>query len=116
MLIILSGQKMALYKLNIVHRPFHLVVWKFRGFLNFHAQNRRVEKLKNFVDSLYDYDHCGVKKEENSDKKEAAIVTGTDQSRPVSHTAADQSKWVGSSEEEEDLHVDVNFDEPISKE
>ena len=77
---------MALYKLNIVHRPFHLVVWKFRCFLNFHAQNRRVEKLN------YNYDHCGVKKEENSDKKEAAIVTGTDQSRPVSHTAADQSK------------------------
>ena len=92
------------------------MVWKFRCFLNFHAQNRRLDKLKNFVDSLYDYDHCGVNKEENSDKKEAAIVTGTDQSRPVSHMAADQSKWVSSSEEEEDLYVDVNFDEPISRE
>ena len=40
----------------------------------------------------------------------------TSQSKPVSHTAADQSKQVSytdSSSEEEDLHVDVNFDEPI---
>ena len=39
------------------------------------------------------------------------------QSKPVSHTAAGRSKLVSytdsSSEEEEDLHVDVNFDEPI---
>ena len=34
----------------------------------------------------------------------------------ISHTAADQSKLVSytdSGSEEEDLHVDVNFDEPI---
>ena len=36
--------------------------------------------------------------------------------KPVSHTVADQLKLVSytdSSSEEEDLHVDVNFDEPI---
>ena len=67
--------------------------------------------MKNFVDSLYGYDYNGVSDEE-SNKEEAAIVIETDQSKPVSHTAADQSKLVSytgsSSEEEEDLHVDVN--------
>ena len=37
--------------------------------------------------------------------------------KPVSYTASDQSKVVSytdsSSEEEEDLHVDVNFNKPI---
>ena len=46
-------------------------------------------------------------------KKEAAIVTETDQSKLVSHIVADQSKLVSytdiSSEEEEDLNVDVNL-------
>ena len=41
-----------------------------------------------------------------------------DQSKPVSHTAADQSKVISytdsSSEEKEDLHFDVNFDEPAN--
>ena len=68
--------------------------------------------MKNFVDSLYGYDYNGVSDEESSNKEEAAIVIETDQSKPVSHTAADQSKLVSytgsSSEEEEDLHVDVN--------
>ena len=41
----------------------------------------------------------------------------TDQSKPVSHTAAGRWKLVSytdssSEEEEEDLHVDVNFDKP----
>ena len=56
-----------------------------------------------------------VNDEESSDE-EAAIVIETDQSKPVSHTAADQSKLVrytDNSSEEKDLHVDVNFDEPI---
>ena len=52
-----------------------------------------------------------------SDEEEAAIVIETDQSKPVSHTAAGQSKLVSytesSSEEEEDLYVEVNFAEPI---
>ena len=75
--------------------------------------------MKNFVDSLYDYEYNGVNDEESSDEEEAAIVIETDQSKPVSHTAADQSKLVSyadsSSEEEqeEDLHVVANFDESI---
>ena len=71
---------------------------------------------KNFADSLYDYDYIGVNDEESSDEEEDAIVTETDHSKPVSHTAADQSKLVSytdSGSEEEDLHVDVNFDKPI---
>ena len=74
--------------------------------------------LKPFIAiCLYNYNYSGVNDEESSDGKEAPIVIETDQSKPVSHTAADQSKLVSytdsSSEEEEDLHVDVNFDEPI---
>ena len=46
--------------------------------------------MKKSVDSIYDYD-SGVNDEESSDKEEAAIVTETDQSKPVSHTVADQS-------------------------
>ena len=74
-------------------------------------EQKTFENIKNFVDSLYGYDYSGVSNEESSDKEEAAIVIETDQSKPVSHTAADQSKLVsytGSSSEEEDLHVDVN--------
>ena len=75
------------------------------------------EKMKNFVDSLYDYDYSGAKDEESSDEEEAEIVIKTDQSKPVSYTASDQSKLVSyidsCSEEEEDLHVDYNFDESI---
>ena len=71
------------------------------------------EKMKNFVDSLYDYNYGGVNVEESSDEKEGAIVTETDQSKLVSHIVADQSKLVSytdiSSEEEEDLNVDVNL-------
>ena len=52
------------------------------------------EKMKNFVDSLYDYDFSGVNDEESSDEKEAAIALGTDLSKAVSHTTADQSKLV----------------------
>ena len=74
------------------------------------------EKMKNFVDSLYDYDYGGVNDEESSEEEEAPTDIETDKSKPVSHTAADLSKLVNytdsSSEEEEDLHVEVNFDEP----
>ena len=42
--------------------------------------------MKKSVDSIYDYDYSGVNDEESSDKEEAAIVTETDQSKPVSHT------------------------------
>ena len=41
-----------------------------------------------------------------SSDEEAAIIIETGQSKLVSYTDS-------SSEEEEDLHVDVNFDEPI---
>ena len=70
------------------------------------------EKMKNFVDSLYDYNYVGVNDEESSDEKEAAIVTETDQSKLVSHIVADQSKLVSYtdiSSEEEDLNVDFNL-------
>ena len=55
---------------------------------------------------------------ESSDEREAAIFIEDDQSKPVSYTAADQSKLVSytdssSEEEEENLHADVSFDEPI---
>ena len=48
----------------------------------------------------------------------SAIAIETDQSKPVNHTAADQSKLVNYTdsrieEEEEDPRVDINFDEPI---
>ena len=74
--------------------------------------------LKPFIAiSVCDYDYSGVNDEENSDEEEAAIVIETDQSKPVSYTAADQLKLVSytdsSSEEVEDLYADVNFDEPI---
>ena len=75
------------------------------------------EKMKNFVDSLYDQDYSGVNDKESSDEDQAAIVIETDQSKPVSQTAADQSKLVSytdsSSDEQEYLHYDVKFDEPI---
>ena len=54
--------------------------------------------MKNFVDSLCDYNYSGVKDEESSDEEEAAIIIETDQSKPVSHTAADQSKLVSYSD------------------
>ena len=55
---------------------------------------------------------------ESSDEREAAIFIEDDQPKPVSYTAADQSKLVSytdssSEEEEENLHADVSFDEPI---
>ena len=78
-------------------------------------EQKTFEKMKNFFDSLYDYDYSGVNNEESSDEEEAAIVIETDQSKPVRHTTADQSKLVSytdsSSEEKEDLQVDFNFDE-----
>ena len=59
----------------------------------------------------------GVKDKETSDEEEATIIFETNQSKSVSHTAADQSNLVSytdsSSEEEKDLHIDVNFHEPI---
>ena len=92
---------------------------KFHCCLNFRARNRkRLKKFKNLkdVDSLYDYDYSTFSNEESSDEEQAAIVIETDQSKPFSHTVADHSKLISytdSSSEEEDLHVDVNFDEPI---
>ena len=55
-------------------------------------EQKRFEKKKNFVDSIYDYVYSGVNNEESSDEEEAAIVIETDQSKPVSRKAADQSK------------------------
>ena len=74
--------------------------------------------MKNFVVSFFDCEYSGVNDEESSDEEGATIVIETDQSKPVSHTAAAQSKLVSYTdssieEEEKNLHVDVNFDEPI---
>ena len=67
-----------------------------------------MSSLHMFVEKMY---VC------SSVEEEAAIVIETDQSKPVSHKAADQSKLVSytdsSSEVEEDLHVHVNFDETL---
>ena len=71
----------------------------------FCPEQKTFEKVKNFVGSLYDYDDSGVNDEESSDEEEAAIAIETDQSKLVSYT--------DSSSEEEDLHVDVNSDEPV---
>ena len=60
--------------------------------------------MKKFVDSLYDYDYRGIDDEESSDEEETAIVIETDQSKPVSYTDS-------SSEETENFHVDVDFNE-----
>ena len=60
--------------------------------------------LLRCVDSLYDYKYSGLNNEESSDEEEAAIVIETNQSKPVSHSATDQSKLVSytdSSSEEE---------------
>ena len=70
------------------------------------------KKRKLVTSSLY----SGVKDEERSDKEVAAIVIENDQLKPVSHTATNQSKLVSYTDigsEEEDIHVDVNFDETI---
>ena len=70
-------------------------------------------KKKRVISQLY----RGAKNEESSNKEVAAIVIENDQSKPVSHTATSQSKLVSytdiSIEGEEDIHVDVNFEEPI---
>ena len=77
-------------------------------------------KNQKLVDSLYDYDYSGANDEWSrgeEEEEEAAIVIKTDQSKPVSHTAADRSKLVSytdSSSEEKDLHVDINFDEQLA--
>ena len=68
---------------NIVHHLFHLMDWKFC------PEQQTFEKMKNFVDSLYDYDYSGVNDEESSDEEEAAIVIETDHSKPVSQMPAD---------------------------
>ena len=85
-------------------------------FLKSSRPEQKIFEKTEFPDSLYDYEYSGVNDEESSDKEEVAIVIETDQSKSVSHTADDQSKLVSyndsSSEEEEDLHVDINFDEP----
>ena len=82
------------------------------------SEQKKSQKMKNFVDSFYDYDCSGVNDEESSGEEEAATVIETDQSKPVSHTVADQSKLVSyidssNEEEAEDLDADVNLDEPI---
>ena len=52
--------------------------------------------------------------------RRSCVVIEADQSKPVSRKVADQSKLViytdsNSEEREEDLHVDVNFDELIDR-
>ena len=55
-------------------------------------EQKTFEKMRNFLDSLYDNDYKGGNDDESSDEEEAAIAIETDQSKPVSHMAADQSK------------------------
>ena len=76
-----------LYELNIVHRLFHMVDWKFLKFLlKFSClEKKKFEKMKNFVDSLCDYDYSSVKDKKCSNE-EAAIAIETDMSVPVSYT------------------------------
>ena len=86
-------------------------------FLFWHLYQIHTFNKKNFIDFLYDHGYSWVNEEESSDEEETAIVIETLQSKPVSHTIADQSKLLSytdrGSEEEEDLHIDVNFDKPI---
>ena len=93
-----------------------LLFYQGRGCLNFHARKKKMfEKIKKIVDSICDYNYSGDNDEESRDKEEAAIIIENDQLKPFSDTATDQSKLVSytdsSSKEEEDLHVDFNFDE-----
>ena len=55
-------------------------------------EQKTFEKMKNFVDSLYDQDYSGVNDEEGSDEEEAAVAIETDQSKLISHTAAESVK------------------------
>ena len=48
-------------------------------------EKKKFEKMKNFVDSLCDYDYSSVKDKKCSNE-EAAIVIETDMSVPVSYT------------------------------
>ena len=49
--------------------------------------------MKNFVASPYNYDYSGVNDQENIVEEEAAIIIETDQSKPVSPTAAVSQNW-----------------------
>ena len=49
--------------------------------------------MKNFVASPYNYDYSGVNDQENFVEEEAAIIIETDQSKPVSPTAAVSQNW-----------------------
>ena len=74
--------------------------------------------MKNFVDSLCDYNYSGVKDEESSDEEEAAIVIETDQSKPVVTRRLISQNWSVTvtlivRSEEEDIQIDDDFDEPI---
>ena len=86
----------SLSPLRVLYRPTIHCAWKFLGLeipllLKFSCPEQKTfEKMKNFIDSLYDYDYSGVNDEESSDEEEAAIVIETDQSKPVSHTAVYQ--------------------------
>ena len=71
--------------------------------------------MKNIVDSLYDYDCSGVNDEESSAEEELQLslklINQTSQSHGSWSVKTDQ--YTDSSSEEEDLNVDVNFDDPI---
>ena len=69
---------------------------------------------KNFIDCLYDYSYSGVNGKDSSDEKQAGIFIETDQSKPVSHTVADQSKLIiYTDRSSEAVSGSGNFDEPI---
>ena len=79
---------------NKQHVLFSVTFLHFYLFQKTCPEPKTFEKMKNFGDSLYDCDYSGVNDEESSDEEEAAIVIETDQSKPFSHTAANQSKLV----------------------
>ena len=61
-------------------------------------EQKTFEKIKNFVDSLYDCDCSGINDDESSDGEEAEITIETDQSNLVSYTDSSSKE-----EEEADL-------------
>ena len=61
-------------------------------------EQKTFEKIKNFVDSLYDCVCSGINDDESSDGEEAEITIETDQSKLVSYTDSSSKE-----EEEADL-------------
>ena len=102
---------------NITHHLFHLVDWKFCCCLSFRAWNRRrLKKLKTLLIPFMTMITVELMIKKAMIKK-TAIFIETVQSKSVSHTQTDQSDFFiytdrSSEQEEDDLNVDISFDEP----